>query len=187
MCLITRFYSMPFLCQYTASTTWVSGVECLFLRSTKVLWWIKVSFCNKWLYWSDTLLQCPELLAGCHSSVTALTANTTQITKICTQGNLFFMVRIAYSFKSTINYKKRPKKKLEITRRTDKNKIDMRCRAIGRNFDCGCWFLQDTYNGVTFNMTLSLQKQLRNFSVLWIHYPGYAFCSRWNVVISVQG
>ena len=29
---------MQFLCQYTASTTWVSGVECLFLRSAEVLW-----------------------------------------------------------------------------------------------------------------------------------------------------
>ena len=36
-----------------------------------------------------------QLLSGCHSSMTVLTANTTQINEICTPRNLFLMVRVA--------------------------------------------------------------------------------------------
>ena len=45
----------------------------------------------------DALLQ---LLTGCHSSVTVLTANTTQINEICTPRNLFLMVRVANTLSS---------------------------------------------------------------------------------------
>ena len=31
--------------------------------------------------------------------------------------------------------------------------IPVRCEAIGRNFDCGCRFLQDTYNGANIIWT----------------------------------
>ena len=41
----------------------------------------------------------------------------------------------------------------------------MRCKAIGRDFDRGCGFLQDTYNDAAFNTALPLQKRLRNFSL----------------------
>ena len=36
--LVATHKHMQFLCQYTASTTQVSGVGCLFLRSADVLW-----------------------------------------------------------------------------------------------------------------------------------------------------
>ena len=88
---------MQFLCQYIASITWVSGVKCLFLRSFGNHNGNKVSFSIKRVYWSDTLLQCPELLAGCRSSATVLMATTTQINEICTPRNLFPMVRVAYT------------------------------------------------------------------------------------------
>jgi len=38
-----------------------------------------------------------QLLTGCHSSVTVLTANTTQINEIYTPRHLFLMVRVAYT------------------------------------------------------------------------------------------
>ena len=37
----------------------------------------------------------------------------------------------------------------------------MRCKAIGRDFDRECEFLQGTYNGAAFDMALLLQKLLR--------------------------
>ena len=37
----------------------------------------------------------------------------------------------------------------------------MRCKAIGRDFDRECEFLQGTYNGAAFDMALPLQKRLR--------------------------
>ena len=45
--------------------------------------------------------------------------------------------------------------------------FDMRCKAIGRDFDRECEFLQSTYNGAAFDMALPLQKRvsLRNFSL----------------------
>ena len=45
--------------------------------------------------------KCPFVIrswAGCHNSVIVLKANTTQIIEICTLGNLFPMVRVAYTF-----------------------------------------------------------------------------------------
>ena len=38
-----------------------------------------------------------QLVTGYHSSLTVLTANTTQIKEVCTPGNLFPMVRVAYT------------------------------------------------------------------------------------------
>lgn len=32
------------------------------------------------------------------------------------------------------------------------------CKVIGQNFDCGCGFLQDTYNGAASNVALPPQK-----------------------------
>ena len=38
----------------------------------------------------------------------------------------------------------------ELKRRTKQLQFDVHCKAIGGNFDCGCGFLQDTYNGAVF-------------------------------------
>ena len=51
----------------------------------------------------------------------------------------------------------------ELNRLTKALQFDMRCKAIGRDFNCECAFLQGTYNGAAFDMTLPLQKRLRNF------------------------
>ena len=48
-------------------------------------------------------------------------------------------------------------------KRTKALQFDMRWKAIGQNFDCGCRFLQDTYNCAAFDMALLLQKGLCNF------------------------
>ena len=77
----------PYVLSYSSisgSAPQVSGMECSFLRS---------SFSNKLIlewYYSDTLLQRPEILAGLYSSVTVSTANTTRIIEICSPRNLFF-------------------------------------------------------------------------------------------------
>ena len=52
----------------------------------------------------------------------------------------------------------------------------MRCKAIGRDFDRECEFLQGTYNGAVFNMALPLQKRLRNFH-----------CSEYRLDSAVRG
>ena len=39
----------------------------------------------------------------------------------------------------------------------------MQFKAICRDFDRECEFLQGTYNGAAFNMALPVQKPLRNF------------------------
>ena len=115
--------------------------------------------------------------AGCHSSVTVLTANTTQIIKICTPRNLFPMIRASEICKKRLKHQTTGKffskwlfLPAGLKRRTKALQFDVRCKAFGRNFDCGCGFFQDTYNGATINMALPLQKPLRNFLLLWISF-----------------
>ena len=47
----------------------------------------------------------------------------------------------------------------------------MRCKAIGRDFDRECEFLQSTYNGAAFDMALPLQKRVTQFftvmNIIW--------------------
>ena len=57
----------------------------------------------------------------------------------------------------------------------------MRCKAIGRDFDRGCEFLQGTYNGAAFNMALLLQKRLHNFSPYLISFE---LGTNWNAQVA---
>ena len=72
-----------------------------------------------------------------------------------------------------------------LTGRIEKNKSDLHCKAIGRNFDCRCTFLQFMYKNTAFNMALLLRKALCNFSLLWISFRLTACIHNscpWNVI-----
>ena len=70
------------------------------------------------------------------------------------------------------------RKKNVLTSRTEKKNLqfNMHCKAIGRNLDCGCRYLQDTYNGAAFKMALPLQKLLCNFQCYEYHLDSLLMC-----------
>ena len=60
----------------------------------------------------------------------------------------------------------------------------MRCKAICRDFDRECEFLQGTNNGAAFNklMALSLQKPLRQLmNIIWTRYCQAVVAEHWQL------
>ena len=96
-------------------------------------------------YTGETFLCNIPGLNGCHSSVTVLTANTTQIKEICTPRNLFLVIRVAYT--SAVQWNSRILVKFfikdcfvpaELKRQTKVLQFDICCKSIGQDFDFRC-------------------------------------------------